>query len=117
MFRKEITDILNKSKPVITANSINGDDTYYFLYKINPDESMVKVNRDDIEDVANRISEALSPYNIDEGELLLPYKIVVYEFFNDCLAIKEYDCTYKASNINVIFDYVSVNYPRPKGHG
>ena len=115
MFRKEITDILNKSKPVITANSIDGDDTYYFLYKINPDESLVKVDRDDIEDVANRISKVLSPYNIDEGELLLPYKIVVYEFFNDCLAIKEYDCTYKASNINVIFDYVSMR--RTKTYG
>lgn len=115
MFRKEITDILSKSKPVITANSINGDDTYYFLYKINPDESMVKVDRDDIEDVANRISEALSPYNIDEGELLLPYKIIVYEFFDSSLAIKEYDCTYKASNINVIFDYVSMR--RTKSYG
>lgn len=115
MFRKEIADILNKNKPVTTANSIDGDDTYYFLYKINPDESLVKVDRDDIEDVANRISEALSPYNIDEGELLLPYKIVVYEFFNDCLAIKEYDCTYKASNINVIFDYVSMR--RTKTYG
>ena len=94
MFRKEIIDILNKNKPVITANSIDGDDTYYFLYKINPDESLVKVDRDDIEDVANRISEALSPYNIDKGELLLPYKIIVYEFLNDYLAIKEYDCTF-----------------------
>lgn len=115
MFKKEIINILNKSKPVITANSIDGDDTYYFLYKINADESLVKVDRDDIEDVANRISEALSPYNIDKGELLLPYKIVVYEFFNDYLAIKEYDCTYKASNINVIFDYVSMK--RTKTYG
>lgn len=110
MFRKEIINILNKNKPVITNN-----DTYYFLYKINPDESLVKVDRDDIEDMANRISEALSPYDIDEGELLLPYKIVVYEFLNDCLAIKEYDCTYKASNINVIFDYVSMK--RTKTYG
>lgn len=105
MFRKEIINILSKSKP----------DTYYFLYKINPDESLVKVDRDDIEDVVNRISEALLPYNIDEGELLLPYKIVVYEFFNDCLAIKEYDCTYKANNLNVIFDYVGIR--RTKTYG
>ena len=110
MFREEIIDILNKSKPLRYDC-----DTYYFLYKINPDESLVKVDRDDIEDVANRISKVLSPYNIDEGELLLPYKIVVYEFFNDCLAIKEYDCTYKASNINVIFDYVSMR--RTKTYG
>lgn len=110
MFRKEITDILNKSKPLRS-----GCDTYYFLYKINSDESMTKVDRDDIEDMVNGINGALSPYNIDEGELLLPYKIVVYEFFNDCLAIKEYDCTYKASNINVIFDYV--NMRRTKSYG
>lgn len=110
MFREEIIDILNKNKPLRSDY-----DTYYFLYKINADESLVKVDRDDIEDVANRISEALSPYNIDEGELLLPYKIVVYEFFNDCLAIKKYDCTYKVSNINVIFDYVSMR--RTKSYG
>ena len=115
MFKKEIINILNKSKPVITANSIDGNDTYYFLYKINADESLVKVDRDDIEDVANRISEALSPYNIDKGELLLPYKIIVYEFFESSLAIKEYDCTYKASNLNVIFDYVAMR--RTKSYG
>lgn len=64
MFREEIIDILNKNKPLRS-----GYDTYYFLYKINPDESLVKVDRDDIEDVANRISEALSPYNIDERKI------------------------------------------------
>lgn len=110
MFREEIIDILNKSKPLRSDC-----DTYYFLYKINPDESLVKVDYNDIEDMVGGIRKALSPYNIDEGELLLPYKIVVYEFFNDCLAIKEYDCTYKASNINVVFDYVSMK--RTKTYG
>ena len=110
MFKKEIINILNKNKPVIIDN-----DTYYFLYKIDPDESLIKVDRDDIEDMANRIREALSPYNIDEGELLLPYKIIVYEFFDSSLAIKEYDCIYKANNLNVIFDYVSMK--RTKTYG
>lgn len=110
MFREEIIDILNKSKPLRWD-----DEIYYFLYKINPDESLVKVDYNDIENMVNGIKEALSPYNIDEGELLLPYKIIVYKFLNDCLAIKEYDCTYKASNINVIFDYVSMK--RTKTYG
>lgn len=110
MFREEIIGILNKNKPLRS-----GYDTYYFLYKINLDESLVKVDRDDIENMANGIKGALSPYNIDEGELLLPYKIVVYKFFDDCLAIKEYDCTYKANNLNVIFDYVSMK--RTKTYG
>lgn len=61
------------------------------------------------------IKEALSPYNIDEGELLLPYKIIVYEFFDSSLAIKEYDCTYRANNLNVIFDYVAMR--RTKTYG
>lgn len=110
MFRKEIIDILNKSKPLRYDC-----DTYYFLYKINPDESLVKVDYNDIENMVNGIKEALSPYNIDEGELLLPYKIIVYEFFDSSLAIKEYDCTYKANNLNVIFDYVAMR--RTKTYG
>lgn len=110
MFREEIIDILNKSKPLRWD-----DEIYYFLYKINPDESLVKVDYSDIENMVNGIKGALSPYNIDEGELLLPYKIIVYEFFDSSLAIKEYDCTYKASNINVIFDYVSMK--RTKTYG
>ena len=110
MFRKEIIDILNKSKPLRSDC-----DTYYFLYKINPDESLVKVDYNDIEDMVSGIRKALSPYDIDEGELLLPYKIVVYEFFDSSLAIKEYDCTYKANNLNVIFDYVSMK--RTKTYG
>ena len=110
MFREEIIDILNKNKPLISDY-----DTYYFLYKINPDESLVKVDYDDIENMVNGIKGALSPYSIDEGELLLPYKIIVYEFLDSCLAIKEFDCTYKASNINVIFDYV--NTRRTKSYG
>ena len=110
MFREEIIDILNKSKPLKSDY-----DTYYFLYKINPDESLVKVDRDDIEDMVSGIRDALSPYDIDEGELLLPYKIIVYEFFDSSLAIKEYDCTYKANNLNVILDYV--NMRRTKSYG
>lgn len=110
MFREEIIDILNKSKPLRSDY-----DTYYFLYKINTDESLVKVDRDDIEDMVNGIRKALSPYDIDEGELLLPYKIIVYEFFDSSLAIKEYDCTYKANNLNVIMDYV--NMRRTKSYG
>lgn len=110
MFREEIIDILNKSKPLRWDNEI-----YYFLYKINPDESLVKVDYNDIENMVNGIKEALSPYNIDEGELLLPYKIIVYEFFDSSLAIKEYDCIYKANNLNVIFDYVSMR--RTKTYG
>lgn len=110
MFREEIIDILNKSKPLRSDY-----DTYYFLYKINTDESLVKVDRDDIEDMVNGIRKALSPYDIDEGELLLPYKIIVYEFFDSSLAIKEYDCTYKANNLNVIMDYV--NMRRTKTYG
>lgn len=110
MFREEIVDILNKSKPLRWDNEI-----YYFLYKINPDESLVKVDYNDIENMVNGIKEALSPYNIDEGELLLPYKIIVYEFFDSSLAIKEYDCTYKANNLNVIFDYVAMR--RTKTYG
>lgn len=110
MFREEIIDILNKSKPLRWDNEI-----CYFLYKINPDESLVKVNYNDIENMVNGIKEALSPYNIDEGELLLPYKIIVYEFFDSSLAIKEYDCIYKANNLNVIFDYVSMR--RTKTYG
>ena len=65
--------------------------------------------------MVNGIKGALSPYNIDEGELLLPYKIIVYEFFDSSLAIKEYDCTYKANNLNVIFDCVSMR--RTKSYG
>ena len=110
MFREEIVDILNKSKPLRWDNEI-----YYFLYKINPDESLVKVDYNDIENMVNGIKEALSPYDIDEGELLLPYKIIVYEFFDSSLAIKEYDCTYKANNLNVIFDYVAMR--RTKTYG
>lgn len=110
MFREEIIDILNKSKPLRWDNEI-----YYFLYKINPDESLVKVDYNDIENMVNGIKEALSPYDIDEGELLLPYKIIVYEFFDNSLAIKEYDCTYKANNLNVIFDYVAMR--RTKTYG
>jgi hypothetical protein len=110
MFREEIIDILNKSKPLRSDCDI-----YYFLYKINPDESLVKVDRDDIEDMVSGIRKALSPYDIDEGELLLPYKIIVYEFFDSSLAIKEYDCTYKANNLNVILDYV--NMRRTKSYG
>lgn len=110
MFKKEIIDILNKSKPLRSDY-----DTYYFLYKINTDESLVKVDRDDIEDMVSGIRKALSPYDIDEGELLLPYKIIVYEFFDSSLAIKEYDCTYKANNLNVIMDYV--NMRRTKSYG
>lgn len=110
MFREEIIDILNKSKPLRWDNEI-----YYFLYKINPDESLVKVDYNDIENMVNGIKEALSPYNIDEGELLLPYKIIVYEFFDSSLAIKEYDCIYKANNLNVVFDYVSMR--RTKTYG
>lgn len=110
MFREEIIDILNKSKPLRSDY-----DTYYFLYKINTDESLVKVDYDDIEDMVNGIRKALSPYDIDEGELLLPYKIIVYEFFDSSLAIKEYDCTYKANNLNVILDYV--NMRRTKSYG
>lgn len=110
MFREKIIDILNKSKPLRWDNEI-----YYFLYKINPDESLVKVDYNDIENMVNGIKEALSPYNIDEGELLLPYKIIVYEFFDSSLAIKEYDCIYKANNLNVIFDYVSMR--RTKTYG
>ena len=110
MFREEIIDILNKSKPLRSDY-----DTYYFLYKINTDESLAKVDRDDIEDMVNGIRKALSPYNIDKGELLLPYKIIVYEFFDSSLAIKEYDCIYKANNLNVIFDYVSMR--RTKTYG
>lgn len=110
MFREEIIDILNKSKPLRWDNEI-----YYFLYKINPDESLVKVDYDDIKDMVNGIKGALSPYDIDEGELLLPYKIIVYEFFDSSLAIKEYDCTYKANNLNVIFDYVAMR--RTKTYG
>lgn len=110
MFRKEIIDILNKSKPLRSDC-----DTYYFLYKINPDEALVKVDYDDIEYMVDGIRKALSPYDIDEGELLLPYKIVVYEFFDSSLAIKEYDCTYKANNLNVIFDYVAMR--RTKTYG
>lgn len=110
MFREEIIDILNKSKPLKSDY-----DTYYFLYKINPDESLVKVDRDDIEDVVSGIRKALSPYDIDEGELLLPYKIIVYELFDSSLAIKEYDCTYKANNLNVVLNYV--NMRRTKSYG
>lgn len=110
MFREEIIDILNKSKPLKSDY-----DTYYFLYKINPDESLIKVDRDDIENMVSGIRRALSPYDIDEGELLLPYKIIVYEFFDSSLAIKEYDCTYKANNLNVIMDYV--NMRRTKSYG
>ena len=110
MFREEIIDILNKSKPLRWDNEI-----YYFLYKINPDESLVKVDYNDIENMVNGTKEALSPYNIDEGELLLPYKIIVYEFFDSSLAIKEYDCIYKANNLNVIFDYVATR--RTKTYG
>ena len=110
MFREEIIDILNKSKPLKSDY-----DTYYFLYKINADESLVKVERDDIENMVSGIRNALSPYDIDEGELLLPYKIIVYEFFDSSLAIKEYDCTYKANNLNVIMDYV--NMRRTKNYG
>lgn len=110
MFREEIIDILNKSKPLRSDC-----DTYYFLYKINPDESLVKVDYNDIEDMVGGIKKALSPYDIDEGELLLPYKIIVYEFFADYLAIKEYDCFYKANNMNVIFDYASLK--RTKTYG
>ena len=110
MFREEIIDILNKSNPLRWD-----DEIYYFLYKINPDESLVKVDRDDIENMVSGIKDALSPYDIDEGELLLPYKIVVYEFFDSSLAIKEYDCTYKANNLNVIFDYVAMR--RTKTYG
>ena len=110
MFREEIIDILNKSKPLRSDY-----DTYYFLYKINPDESLVKVDRDDIENMVNGIRDALSPYDIDEGELLLPYKIIVYKFFDNSLAIKEYDCTYKANNLNVILDYVNIR--RTKSYG
>jgi hypothetical protein len=110
MFREEIIDILNKSKPLRWDNEI-----YYFLYKINPDESLVKADYNDIGNMVNGIKEALSPYNIDEGELLLPYKIIVYEFFDSSLAIKEYDCIYKANNLNVIFDYVSMR--RTKTYG
>lgn len=69
----------------------------------------------EIEDMVNGIRKALSPYDIDEGELLLPYKIIVYEFFDSSLAIKEYDCTYKANNLNVIMDYV--NMRRTKSYG
>lgn len=110
MFREEIIDILNKSKPLRSDY-----DTYYFLYKINTDESLVKVDYDDIEDMVNGIRKALSPYDIDGGELLLPYKIIVYEFFDSSLAIKEYDCTYKANNLNVIMNYV--NMRRTKSYG
>lgn len=110
MFREEIIDILNKSKPLRWD-----DEIYYFLYKINPDESLVKVDHNDIENMVNGIKGALSPYDIDEGELLLPYKIIVYEFFDSSLAIKEYDCIYKANNLNVIFDYVSMR--RTKTYG
>lgn len=110
MFREEIIDILNKSKPLRWDNEI-----YYFLYKINPDESLVKVDYNDIENMVNGIKEALSPYNIDEGELLLSYKIIVYEFFDSSLAIKEYYCTYRANNLNVIFDYVAMR--RTKTYG
>lgn len=110
MFREEIIDVLNKSKPLRWD-----DEIYYFLYKINPDESLVKVDYNDIEDMVSGIRKALSPYGIDEGELLLPYKIIVYEFFDSSLAIKEYDCTYKANNLNVIFDYVSMR--RTKTYG
>jgi hypothetical protein len=110
MFREEIIDILNKSKPLKSDY-----DTYYFLYKINPDESLVKVDHDDIEDVVSGIRKALSPYDIDEGELLLPYKIIVYELFDSSLAIKEYDCTYKANNLNVVLNYV--NMRRTKSYG
>lgn len=110
MFREEIIDILNKNKPLRS-----GCDTYYFLYKVGPDESLVKVDYDDIENMVNGIKGALSPYSIDEGELLLPYKIIVYKFLDSCLAIKEFDCFYKASNINVIFDYVSMK--RTKTYG
>lgn len=110
MFREEIIDILNKSKPLKSDY-----DTYYFLYKINADESLVKVDRDDIEDMVSGIKAVLSPYDINEGELLLPYKIIVYEFFDSSLAIKEYDCTYKANNLNVILDYV--NMRRTKSYG
>lgn len=62
MFRAEIIDILNKNKPLRSDY-----DTYYFLYKINPDESLVKVDYDDIKDMVNGIKGALSPYDIDEG--------------------------------------------------
>lgn len=110
MFREEIIDILNKSEPFRWAC-----DTYYFLYKVNPDESLVKVDYNDIESVVSGIKEALSPYDIDEGELLLPYKIIVYELFNSYLAIKEYDCIYKADNINVFFNYVDII--RTKNYG
>ena len=110
MFREEIIDILNKSEPFRWVC-----DAYYFLYKVNPDESLVKVDYNDIEDMVNGIRKALSPYNIDKGELLLPYKIIVYEFFDNSLAIKEYDCTYKANNLNAIFDYVAMR--RTKTYG
>lgn len=59
MFREEIIDILNKNKPLRS-----GYDTYYFLYKINPDESLVKVDYSDIENMVNGIKGALSPYDI-----------------------------------------------------
>lgn len=110
MFKEEIINILNKSKPLRSDC-----DTYYFLYKINPDESLVKVGYNDIENMVSGIRKALSPYDINEGELLLPYKIIVYEFFDSSLAIKEYDCTYKANNLNVIFDYVAMK--RTKTYG
>lgn len=110
MFREEIIDILNKSEPFRWVC-----DTYYFLYKVNPDESLVKVDYDDIEGVVSGIKEALSPYDIDEGELLLPYKIIVYELFDSYLTIKEYDCIYKADNINVFFNYVDIR--RTKNYG
>lgn len=112
MFREEIIDILNKSKPFRWDNDI-----YYFLYKINADESLVKVDRDDIEDMVSGIRKALSPYDIDEGELLLPYKIIVYEFFDSSLAIKEYDCIYKANNLNGILDYVNMRRTKSYGSG
>lgn len=110
MFREEIIDILNKSKPLRWDDSI-----YYFLYKVNPDESLIKVDYDDIKNMVSGIKESLSPYNIDKGELSLPYKIIVYEFFDSSLAIKEYDCIYKANNLNVIFDYVAMR--RTKTYG
>ena len=110
MFREEIIDILNKNKPLRS-----GCDTYYFLYKFGPDESLVKVDYNDIKYMVDGIRKALSPYNIDEGELLLPYKIIVYKFFDGSLAIKEYDCIYKANNLNVIFDYVGIR--RTKTYG
>ena len=75
MFRKEIIDILNKSKPLRYDC-----DTYCFLYKINPDESLVKVDYDDIKNMVSGIRRALSPYDIDEGNYYYHIKLSYMSF-------------------------------------